>query len=184
MRDSLCCWWRSVAGRDSGRCGDPETGWCSSPEPPARKASLPYKSEEDLEDGREMSSDLTVAPSLRCSLLPIPVRGGGGMGAVEEMRPGCGNPWGSFAPGFSGCGRSSRCCEDDDDNDVDVEREDEVIGGCSLLLLSEGLRGGGGECGGSFLMGTRLGMGGGAGCPFAAAADEAATAMAVIEGWR
>ena len=43
-----------------------------------------------------------------------------------------------------------------------------------LFLLSDGLSGGGGECG-SFLMGTRLGMGGGA-LPEEDVAD--------IEGWR
>ena len=87
MRESRCCWWRRDAGRDSGRWGEPETGCCSSPELPARRASFPYKS-DDLEDGKERSSDLMAAPSLKCSLLFIPVRGGGGMGAVEEMSPG------------------------------------------------------------------------------------------------
>ena len=65
---------------------------------------------------------------------------------------------------------------------MDVDRDDELTGCSSEFLLSKGFRGGGGECGGSFLMGTRLGIGGGAGCPFAAAADEAATAMAATEG--
>lgn len=71
-----------------------------SPELLALKGSLPYRS-EGLEDDNERSSDLIAGPSRKCSLLLIPVRGGGGIGAVEEISPVCGKPCGNFDPGLS-----------------------------------------------------------------------------------
>lgn len=91
----------------------------------------------EYESGLDKSSDLEL------SLGSITVSGGGGRGADED-RLGWEKLCVSFE-GFSGCGRCSGC------EDELVERSD---------AFSEGLRGGGGECG-SFLIGTRLGTGGG-----------------------